>query len=186
MVWSRVQMYFSWSLLLSFAFVSGEKWQQNVRLPSLYIMLPRIRKNFSYPIAEKNHWTPTLTPVLLPGESHGQRSLVGFLYGVTQSRTWLKQLSSSMNLVTWRLMSFSQIGGQRARVQYIPMNDAHNISYGGMKKKFIGPGLHLRPVHADHARPPFQWILNSVFSAYENNNRRIRPPPDRGTLKIII
>ena len=25
---------------------------------------------------------------------------------------------------------------------------------------------------------------NSVFSAYENNNRRIRPRPDRGTLKI--
>ena len=54
-----------------------------------------------------------------------------------------------------------------------------------LKKEFIGPGLHLRPVHADHARPPFQWILNSVFSAYENNKRRIRPPPDRGTLKII-
>ena len=46
-------------------------------------------------------------------------------------------------------------------------------------------GLHLRPVHADHALPPFQWTLNSVFSAYENNNRRIRPPPDRGTLKIV-
>ena len=53
-----------------------------------------------------------------------------------------------------------------------------------LKKEFIGPGLHLRPVHADHARPPFQWTLNSVFSSYENN-RRIRPPPDRGTLKII-
>ena len=54
-----------------------------------------------------------------------------------------------------------------------------------LKKEFIGPGLHLRPVHADHAQPPFQWTLNSVFSAYENNNRRIRPPPDRGTLKIV-
>ena len=54
-----------------------------------------------------------------------------------------------------------------------------------VKKEFIGPGLHLRPVHADRARPPLQWTLNSVFSAYENNNRRIRPPPDRGTLKIV-
>ena len=54
-----------------------------------------------------------------------------------------------------------------------------------LKKEFIGPGLHLRPVHADHAQPPFQWTLNSVFSAYENNNRRVRPPPDRGTLKIV-
>ena len=43
-----------------------------------------------------------------------------------------------------------------------------------LKKEFIGPGLHLRPVHADHAQPPFQWTLHSVFSAYENN-RRIRP-----------
>ena len=33
-----------------------------------------------------------------------------------------------------------------------------------LKKEFIGPGLHLRPVHADHARPPFQWTLNSVFA----------------------
>ena len=138
-----------------------------------------------------------------------------------------------------------------------------------LKKEFIGPGLHLRPVHADHARPLSQWTLNSVFakslqscptlcnpvdgsppgfavpgifqartlewvaisfsnawkwkvkvkslscvwlfatpwtaayqappsmgfsrqeywnsvfSAYENNNRRIRPPPDRGNLKIV-
>ena len=54
-----------------------------------------------------------------------------------------------------------------------------------MKKEFIVPGLHLRPVHADHAWLPFQWTLNSVFRAYENKNRRIRPPPDRGTLKII-
>ena len=30
------------------------------------------------------------TPVLLPGESHGQRSLVGYIHGVTKSRTRLK------------------------------------------------------------------------------------------------
>ena len=54
-----------------------------------------------------------------------------------------------------------------------------------MKKGFIGPGLHLKPVHADHAQPPPQWTLNSVFSVYGNENRRIRAPPDRGILKII-
>ena len=54
-----------------------------------------------------------------------------------------------------------------------------------MKKELIGPGPHLRPVHADRARPPFQWTLNSASSAYENNRRRIRPPPDQGTLKIV-
>ena len=33
-----------------------------------------------------------------------------------------------MNSVTQRLMSFSQTGGRRVRVQYIPMNDAHTMS----------------------------------------------------------
>ena len=33
-----------------------------------------------------------------------------------------------MNFVTQRLVSFSQTGGGRARVQYIPMNDAHTMS----------------------------------------------------------
>ena len=35
------------------------------------------------------------TPVFLPGESQGWGSLVAAVYGVTQSRTWLKWLSSS-------------------------------------------------------------------------------------------
>ena len=53
-----------------------------------------------------------------------------------------------------------------------------------MKKEFIGPGLHLRPVCADPARPPLQWTLNSVLSACGNDNGRIRPPLGRGILKI--
>ena len=44
-----------------------------------------------------------------------------------------------------------------------------------VKKEFIGPGHHLRPVHADHTRPPLQRTLDSVLSAYGNYNRRIRP-----------
>ena len=35
------------------------------------------------------------TPVFLPGESQGQGSLVAAIYGVTQSQTRLKRLSSS-------------------------------------------------------------------------------------------
>ena len=41
----------------------------------------------------RRKWQPT--PVFLPGESQGQGSLVGCRYGVTQSRTRLKRLSSS-------------------------------------------------------------------------------------------
>ena len=36
-------------------------------------------------------------------------------------------LQCIMNFVTQRLVSFSQIGGRRARVQYIPMSDAHTM-----------------------------------------------------------
>ena len=36
-------------------------------------------------------------------------------------------LQSIMNFVTQSLVSFSQIGGRRVRVQYIPMNDAHTM-----------------------------------------------------------
>ena len=35
----------------------------------------------------KRQWRPT--PVFLPGKSHGQRSLRGYIHGVTKSRTWL-------------------------------------------------------------------------------------------------
>ena len=41
----------------------------------------------------RRKWQPT--PVFLPGESQGRGSLVGGLYGVAQSRTRLKWLSSS-------------------------------------------------------------------------------------------
>ena len=37
-------------------------------------------------------------------------------------------LQCIMNSVTQRLVLFSQIGSQRARVQHIPMSDAHNMS----------------------------------------------------------
>ena len=41
----------------------------------------------------RTKWQPT--PVFLPGESQGRRSLWAAIYGVAQSQTPLKQLSSS-------------------------------------------------------------------------------------------
>ena len=41
----------------------------------------------------RRKWQPT--PIFLPGESQGQRSLVAAVYGVAQSQTRLKWLSSS-------------------------------------------------------------------------------------------
>ena len=52
----------------------------------------------------RRKWQPT--PVFLPGESQGRGSLV--VYGVTQSRTLLKRLSSSSNQgYIWLLCPFS-------------------------------------------------------------------------------
>ena len=45
----------------------------------------------------RRKWQPT--PVFLPGESQGQGSLVGCVYGVAQSRTRLKRLSSSSSSI---------------------------------------------------------------------------------------
>ena len=52
-----------------------------------------------------------------------------------------------------------------------------------VKKEFIGPGLHLRPVCADRAWPPLQWTLSSVLSACGNDKGRTRPPSGQGNLE---
>ena len=44
----------------------------------------------------RRKWQPT--PVFLPGESQGRGTLVAAIYGVTQSRTWLKWLSIALLL----------------------------------------------------------------------------------------
>ena len=45
-------------------------------------------------------WQPT--PVFLPGESQGRGAWWASVYGVTQSHTWLKRLSSSSsNVLVW-------------------------------------------------------------------------------------
>ena len=45
----------------------------------------------------RRKWQPT--PVFLPGESQGQGSLVAAIYGVAQSQTQLKRLSSSRSML---------------------------------------------------------------------------------------
>ena len=49
-----------------------------------------VRKMTPLPGPRRRKWQPT--PVFLPGESRGQRSLAG--YSPDKSRTWLKQLST--------------------------------------------------------------------------------------------
>ena len=52
----------------------------------------------------RRKWQPT--PVFLPGESQGRGSLVAAVYGVAQSWTWLKRLSSSSRVLITGLSFF--------------------------------------------------------------------------------
>ena len=110
---------------------------------------------------------------ILDTSSH---STIWFLLGQTTLKS-----DTPLNLLLYELMYFLTV----KPVQFSRTNIEGSKHIVTLKKEFIGPGLHLRPVHADHAQPPFQWTLNSVFSAYENNSRRIRTPQNGGTLKII-
>ena len=56
----------------------------------------------------RRKWQPT--PVFLPGESQGRRSRWAVVYGVTQSRTWLKRRSSSSSISR---SSVLQLKGER-------------------------------------------------------------------------
>ena len=70
----------------------------------------------------RRHWHPT--PVLLPGKSHGQRSLVGCSHGVTKSRTRLsdftftfhfhaleKEIATHSSVFAWRIPGTEEPGG---------------------------------------------------------------------------
>jgi len=52
----------------------------------------------------RRKWQPT--PVFLPGESQGQRSLLGAVYGIAQSRIRLMRLSSSNSSSSRKLRSY--------------------------------------------------------------------------------
>ena len=53
----------------------------------------------------KRAWQPT--PVFLLGQSHGQRSLAGYVHRVTKSQTWLKWVSMAWHSTGIRSVQFS-------------------------------------------------------------------------------
>ena len=70
----------------------------------------------------RRQWHPT--PVLLPGKSHGRRSLVGAVHGVAKSRTWLsaftctfpfhaleKEMATHSSVLAWRIPGMAEPGG---------------------------------------------------------------------------
>ena len=65
----------------------------------------------------RRKWQPT--PVFLPGESQGRGNLWAAIYGLTQSRTWLKRLSSSMKR---KIRSMDIMWTEQQEILYILLN----------------------------------------------------------------
>ena len=64
----------------------------------------------------RRKWQPT--PLFLPGESQGWGSMVAAVYGVAQSRTRLKRLSSSSsNILCWIFSSYPCYGPYAEELQ---------------------------------------------------------------------
>ena len=64
----------------------------------------------------RRKWQPT--PVFLPGESQGGGAWWAAVYGVAQSWTWLKQLSSSSNLMYTRVIPREKWVTQRGSLEF--------------------------------------------------------------------
>ena len=81
----------------------------------------------------RRQWHPT--PVLLPGKSHGQRSLVGCSPGVATSRTRLsdfpftfhfhaleKEMATHSSVLAWRIPGMGEPGG-------LPSMGSHRVGH---------------------------------------------------------
>ena len=75
------------------------------------------------------------TPVLLPGKSHGRRSLVGRSHGVAKSWTQLsdftftfhfhtleKEMATHSSVLAWRIPGIGEAGG-------LPSMDLHRVGH---------------------------------------------------------
>ena len=83
----------------------------------------------------RRQWHPT--PVLLPGKSQGQRSMVAAVHGVARSRTWLsdftftfhfcaleKEMATHSSVLVWRIPGTGEPGG-------LPSVGLHRVGHDG-------------------------------------------------------
>ena len=110
--------------------------------------------------SRRRQWHPT--PVLLPGKSHGQRSLVGAVHGVAKSRARLsdftftfhfhaleKEMATHSSTLAWRIPGTGEPGGLPSmgslRVRHDWSDLAAAIHY--LTKSFFKTYLKLPSLH---------------------------------------
>ena len=133
----------------------------------------------------RRQWQPT--PVFLPGESQGRRSLVGSVRGVTKSRTRLSDFTFTFHFhaLEKEMAAHSRVRC-RAKRPYLGLCPGHNVRLQGRQGSWgCMPPLEVRPssVAPDPAEsrgaPPRlsmhwkrKWQPTPVFLPGESQGRR--------------
>ena len=99
----------------------------------------------------RRQWHPT--PVLLPGKSHGWRSLVGSVHGVPKSRTQLsdfpftfhfyaleKEMATHSSVLAWRIPGQGSLVGCRLWGRRVG-HDWSDLAAAARGLKFISPTI---------------------------------------------
>ena len=94
----------------------------------------------------RRQWHPT--PVLLPGKSHGWRSLVGYVHGVAKSRTWLsdftftfhfhalkKEMATHSSVLAWRIPGTAEPGRLPSMGSHRIRHDWSNLAAAAASEK---------------------------------------------------
>ena len=103
----------------------------------------------------RRKWQPT--PAFLPGESQGWRSLVGWDYGVAQSRTRLKLLSSSSSS---SIRFWAQLAGSGKQTKQ-PEKNANSSEKWDAAKSLQSCLILCDPIDGSPAGSPVPGILQA-------------------------
>ena len=117
----------------------------------------------------RRKWQPT--PVFLPGESQGRGSLGAAVYGVAQSQTRLKRLSSSSSSSDYITPSWRLAGGYSSapfwclcqKLSLSPLYFNNTLLHKSSERSSLvsGPGLNSSPLGAKNPGV-FAWFNNNL------------------------
>ena len=111
-------------------------------------------------------WHPT--PVLLPGKSHGWRSLMGYVHGVAKSRTRLndftltfhcpaleKEMATHSSVLAWRIPGMGEPGG-------LPSMGSHRVGHDWSDLAAVAAAFIPFFFQFPHMLPVCSWRLWTI------------------------